>query len=75
MNKEQILNELGDKYITEFSELPSWAGEIRNLLDSGIINGGTSAQVNPNDINMYLSDIKAVLICKRMIEAATGKKI
>ena len=75
MNKEQILTELGDKYITEFSELPAWAGEIRSLLDSGIINGGTSAQVNPNDINMYLSDIKAVLICKRMIEAATGKKI
>ena len=75
MNKEQILNKLGDKYITEFSELPSWAKDIRNLLDAGIINGGTSAQVNPNDINMYLSDIKSVLICKRMIEAATGKKI
>ena len=69
MTKEQILNEIGDQFISTFDELPEWAKpDIRELLDRGIINGGTSSAENPNDINMFLSDIKTIIINKRMIQ-------
>ncbi len=69
MNKDQIMKELGDKYIKTFNDLPNWAKPaVRELLDKGYINGGTDASTNPDDINMYLSNIKSILVCKRMIE-------
>ena len=68
MTKEEILAELGDKYIEKFSDLPEWAkADMRELLDSGIINGGTDKSVDSEDINMFLSDIKTVIINKRMM--------
>lgn len=71
MTKDQILNELGDQYIATFDQLPEWAKpEIRVLLDSGIINGGTDYTANPDDINMFLSDIKNIIVTQRMIQAA-----
>lgn len=76
MNKEQILKEIGDQYIKEFNEVPKWGEEdIRRLLDLGFINGGTSQATNPDDINMYLSDLKTIIVCKRMIEKLTGNKL
>lgn len=67
MTKEQILNELGDKYIHTYDELPKWAKPtMRKLLDDGIINGGTTD--DPNDINMPLSDIKLLVIVQRMLD-------
>lgn len=69
MTRTQILKELDDTYIRTYSELPSWAkSEMRELLDSGVVNGGTSYENNKDDINMYLSDIKSILVCKRMLE-------
>ena len=69
MTKDEILKELGDQYIHTYSELPQWAkAPIRKLLDEGIINGGTDASVDPDDINMYLSDIKTIVIIERMLE-------
>lgn len=69
MTKAQILNELGDKYISTYNELPDWAKpDIRELLDKQIINGGTDFTTDPDDINMTLSQIKAIIVCKRMIE-------
>jgi len=68
MTKEQILTELGDQFIATFEELPEWAKpDMRELLDSEIINGGTSAAVDPDDINMFLSDIKTIIVAKRML--------
>ncbi len=64
MNMEQILEALGDRYIKNFDELPEWAKpEMRQMLDLGLINGGT--QENPNDINMLLSDIRIVMVAYR----------
>ncbi len=69
MTKNEILKELGDRYIKNWSELPDWAKPgMRELLDSGAVNGGTDSQTDPDDINMCLSDIKTVLICKRICE-------
>lgn len=70
MTKAEILKELGDEYIHTFDELPSWAKkDMRELLDKGIVNGGTDAATDPDDINMFLSDIKTVIINKRMLDA------
>ena len=67
MTRDEILAELGDKYIEKFSDLPEWAkADMRELLDSGIINGGTDKAIDSEDINMFLSDIKTVIINKRM---------
>lgn len=69
MTRDQILKEIGDKYITTYSELPDWAKpDMRELLDNGTINGGTDYATDPDDINMFMSDIKAIIVAKRMIE-------
>lgn len=69
MTKAEILKELGDQYIERFDQLPKWAkADMRQLLDEGIINGGTDASVDPDDINMFLSDIKSILAIKRLVD-------
>ena len=65
MTKEQILTELGDKYIARFDDLPEWAKpEVRPLLDGGYIKG-TSAD-DPDDIGMFMSDIRTIIVCARI---------
>ena len=57
----------GDSFVARYDETPAWAQPtIRELLDNGTINGGTTD--NPDDINMWMSDIKVVCIIKRMID-------
>lgn len=57
-----------DCYISRYDELPDWAKPaIRELLNSGMINGGTDD--DPDDINMWMSDIKTICVVKRMIES------
>ena len=69
MTRDQILKEIGDKYITTYSELPDWAKpDMRELLNNGTINGGTDYSTDPDDINMFMSDIKAIIVAKRMME-------
>ena len=64
MDKEQILAALGDQYIKTFEELPQWAKpEVRQMLDLGLINGGTAN--DPNDINMLLSDLRVAIVAYR----------
>ena len=66
MTKEQILATLGDKYIEKFEDLPEWAKtEVRPLMDKGYIKG-TDAD-DPGDIKMFMSDIKAIIVCARMV--------
>ncbi|MBE6932546.1 MAG: N-acetylmuramoyl-L-alanine amidase [Ruminococcaceae bacterium] len=66
MNKEQIISTLGDQYIRTFDELPEWAKpELREMLDLGLINGGTTADKNPDDINMLLSDLRVAIVAYR----------
>lgn len=57
----------GDKFIRRFEDLPEWAQPtIRELLDNGTINGGTND--DPDDINMWMSDIKTICVVKRMLD-------
>lgn len=69
MTRDEILKELGDKWIADYNDLPNWAKpDMRELLDKQIINGGTDYDNNPNDINMLLSDVKTIIAMKRMID-------
>ena len=49
-------------------------GELRILLDTGAINGGTEAGQNPNDVNLPLDSVKVALICKRYVESMMSGK-
>ena len=70
MTRAQILKELGDTWIAKYDDLPEWAKpDVRYMLDNGIINGGTDYADDPNDINMFLSDIKNIIVAKRLIDA------
>ena len=70
MTKAEILKELGDVWIAKYDDLPEWAKpDVRWMLDNGIINGGTDYSVDPDDINMFLSDIKNIIVAKRLIDA------
>lgn len=71
MDKNQILAALGDQYIRTFDELPDWAKpEIRQMLDRGLINGGTTD--DPNDINMLLSDLRVAIVAYRAFRMMEG---
>ena len=67
--KDSIANLLGDKYIKKFDELPNWAKkEFREILDKKYVDGGTDYDKDPDDINMYLSDVKSIIVANRIIK-------
>lgn len=68
MTRDEILAALGDKFCKTIDDIPEeWAKPIvRDLLNIGIINGGTTFEENPDDINMLWSQIKTIIICARM---------
>lgn len=66
MTKAQILATLGDEYIATFKDLPEWAKpEMREILDKGYIKGDDAK--DPDDIGMFLSAIKSVIVSYRML--------
>lgn len=74
VSKEEILAALGDQYITTYDELPEWAKpEVREMLDAGFINGGTTADKDPDDIHMLLSAIRCLIVAWRMVKAIMAK--
>ena len=67
MTKAQILATLGDEYIATFKDLPEWAKpEMREILDKGYIQGSDAK--DPDDIGMFLSAIKSVIVSYRMLK-------
>ena len=59
-----------DQFITHFNELPEWAkAPMREILDKQFVDGGTDYKNDPDDINMYMSQIKTLIVTKRMIDA------
>ena len=55
----------GDAFVRRFSDLPKWAQP--EILDAEYVNGGTDYKTDPDDINMYLSDVKTLIVTYRMI--------
>lgn len=57
-----------DRFIARFEDLPDWAKDfMREILDTEVINGGTDKDIDSEDINMYLSDIKVLAALKRIM--------
>lgn len=61
------------KYIHEISDMPYCHQATRELLDCGAVNGGTSEEENPDDINMPLNIFRAVLISKQYTDYKYGQ--
>ena len=72
MNRDQILNALGDSYIAVFDDLPEWAKpEVRQMLDLGLINAGTAD--GRDDIQMLMSDLRVAIVAYRAFRLLEGK--
>lgn len=72
MTKTEILTALGDQYIKTFNDLPQWARkDVRTLLDKGYIKGILAD--DPDDIHMFMSDIRNLIVSMRMIDGEMPK--
>lgn len=66
---DKRLVEVNGKYIHEIGEVhKSLQPMTRKLLDCGAINGGTTEEVNPDDINLPLNDLRSILVAGRYAE-------
>ena len=66
--KKALDDALGPK-IGDYTEIP-WEGvraEVGEMVELGVIDGGTSAEVNPSDVNMRLQDIRVLVVAKRYV--------
>lgn len=58
-----------NKLYRDLKDLPDyWYNIFESLLEDDIINGGTSKEQNPTDINLHLDTIKAIAILYRLLE-------
>lgn len=78
MNKEQVSALIDEKIeealkkalgpmIEDFDEIP-WEGvreEVAEMVRLGVIDGGTDAAINPNDVNMRLQLLRVLVVAKR----------
>lgn len=63
---ERIEEALGPM-IHNYTEI-QWAGvrgEVEEMVRMGVIDGGTSAEVNPDDVNMRLQLLRVLVVAKR----------
>ena len=63
-------------FIKDYHDIP-WEGvrdEIGVLVKMGVIDGGTSADVNPNDVNMRLQLLRILAVMKRYVERMLEQK-
>lgn len=57
----------------DVKDVPSyWQPDIQELLDLGIINGGTDKSVNATDVNLSNDTVKAIIIMKAYIDKKYG---
>lgn len=69
-NNENILESRIGKQIVHATDIP-WASvrtEMQKLLDMDVINGGTSKEVDPNDIRLPLEMVRVLVVCARYSE-------
>ena len=69
---KQVVNEINPVY-AGIKDVPSfWQPSIQELLDMDILNGGTSKEVNPADVNLSRDTIKAIVLMKAYIDKKYG---
>lgn len=58
----EVLDEMNPIY-KDVKDVPSyWREQAQAMLDAGAINGGTSAEENPTDMNIRKETLKAAII-------------
>lgn len=70
------LDEALGPLIGDYTEI-KWAGvreEVGEMVELGVIDGGTSAEINPNDVNMRLQDLRVLVVAKRYVIAKIKDK-
>jgi len=63
--------------IGDYTEIP-WTGvreEVEDMVRMGVIDGGTDAEVNPNDVNMRLQLLRVLVVCRRYVIAYIKAKL
>lgn len=55
--------------IGDYGEIPwtSVKGEVEEMVRLGVIDGGTAAEINPNDVNMRLQLLRVLVVAKRYV--------
>ena len=77
MTQEQFneMYEMINPIIKDLKDVPPyWQDEVKALLASGAIDGGTTAEENPTDINMRIETLKAAIIATRYFNAREETK-
>ena len=72
LGQELTRSALLGPYIRTLADVPhdTVRSEVRQLLDSGAINGGTDAAVDPDDIYLPYNVLRAVVMAKRYADRA-----
>lgn len=66
---EHIVTEHTGKKAADIDNVNVWIRpRIQKLLDAGVINGGTPAEENPNDVNMYGEDLRVMAVMSAYID-------
>ena len=53
----------------DIKDIPDyWEGDIKELLDMGVIDGGTPAKQNDHDVNLSRTEAKMLVIMMRVLK-------
>lgn len=67
--KQLIKDEVKETTYGDITDIPDyWEGDIRKLLDMGVIDGGTSAEKNDHDVNLNRTEAKVLVIVVRILK-------
>ena len=67
--KKLIKDEVKETTYGDITDIPDyWEGDIRQLLDMGVIDGGTPAEKNDHDVNLNRTEAKVLVIVVRILK-------
>jgi N-acetylmuramoyl-L-alanine amidase CwlA len=67
--KQLIKDEVTETTYGDITDVPDyWEGDIRQLLDMGVIDGGTPAEKNDHDVNLNRTEAKVLVIVMRILK-------
>ena len=74
---ERKITERIGRQIERIGDIPheSVKREVRQLLDCGAINGGTAADVDPDDIRLPYNEVRTLVMAKRYTDAVATEKV
>jgi hypothetical protein len=74
---DKKINDALGPLIHDYTEIPwkSVRDEVEEMVRLGVIDGGTSAEVNPNDVNMRLQDLRVLTVAKRFTVKTIAERL